>query len=144
MSKRQNPLVGKTVTAVHLAEDGGAIRFDVNGGEPIVARADGDCCSHTWIENVQAPENIVGSPIVAVEDVGGAQADTGEQGDDCVSFYGCKITSGKGSTLIDYRNESNGYYGGSLEWPVPDGEHDPFYGGVHGQNISKNVWRRLA
>ena len=36
-----NPLIGKKVVAVHLAEDKKAIKFDVEGGEPIVARADG-------------------------------------------------------------------------------------------------------
>jgi hypothetical protein len=37
--------------------------------------------------------------------------------------------------VIDYRNESNGYYGGELCWP-----DDHFYGGVHGQNVSTEQW----
>lgn len=31
-----NPLIGKTITAVHLAADRKAIKFDVVDGEPIV------------------------------------------------------------------------------------------------------------
>lgn len=37
-----NPLVGKVIKSVFLAKDKGAIRFDLESGESIVARADGD------------------------------------------------------------------------------------------------------
>lgn len=33
---------------------------------------------------------------------------------ECVAYYGLKITTEKGRAVIDYRNDSNGYYGGSL------------------------------
>ena len=33
----------------------------------------------------------------------------------CVAYYGLKITTDNGRAVIDYRNSSNGYYGGSLE-----------------------------
>lgn len=55
-----------------------------------------------------------------------------------MAYYGCKITTGKGYALIDYRNSSNGYYGGSLSWP-----DDHHYGGVSGQNNSNEEWRRI-
>lgn len=137
---KPNPLIGKTITAVFLAEDKKAMRFDLADGDPIVVRADGDCCSSTWIEEVQGIDQIIGSPIVAVEGVGGVKEDSGEQGDECIAYYGCKITSGKGYALIDYRNQSNGYYGGNLSWP----NDDYFYGGVHGQNISKEEWKQIG
>ena len=34
---------------------------------------------------------------------------------DCVKYYGLKITTEHGRAVIDYRNDSNGYYGGSIE-----------------------------
>lgn len=136
-----NPLVGKKIKAVYLAEDGGAIKFDLKGGESIVARADGDCCSHTWIEEVDAPERLIGSEVKSVEDIGmpDKRTTTGEC-DECLQFYGCKITTAKGEVMIDYRNESNGYYGGSLVWP----SEDTFCGGVHGQNVSNEKWKKIA
>jgi hypothetical protein len=138
---RKNPLVGKKVTAVYLAEDGGAIRFDIEGGDPIVAHADGDCCSRSWIEYVETPENLLGT-VTAVEDIDLAKEGTWDKdGYEYVQFYGCKITTEKGSSLLDYRNESNGYYGGSLEWP---GKASYFYGGVFGQNVSKEEWRQIV
>ena len=40
--------------------------------------------------------------------------------------------------VIDYRNNSNGYYGGEIVWPGED-----FYGGVYGQNESNMDWRDI-
>lgn len=134
-----NPLVGKIVTAVYLADDGGAIRFDVDGGDPVVARADGDCCSHTWIESVDSPERLIGVPVVSVEDLEMPDLGSPDE-DDVIAYYGCKIVTEKGDVVIDYRNESNGYYGGDLSWPTDS----YFYGGVYGQNVSTENWRLLA
>ena len=134
-----NPLIGKKVVAVHLAEDKKAIKFDVEGGEPIVARADGDCCSQSWIEYVETPENLLGT-VVAVEDVD--MPDKGSPDEyEVIAYYGCKIATEKGSCLLDYRNESNGYYGGNLSWL---GKASYFYGGVYGQNVSKEEWKQIA
>ncbi len=33
---------------------------------------------------------------------------------DCLQFYGYKITTDKGDATIEFRNSSNGYYGGSI------------------------------
>ena len=49
-----------------------------------------------------------------------------------------KITTDRGHIIVDYRNESNGYYGGSLSWP-----DDHFYGGVYGQNDSSIAWQEV-
>jgi hypothetical protein len=135
---RINPLIGKRVIAVYLAEYKMALKFDVEGSASIVVNVDADCCSETWIENIETPENLIGT-VSAVEDV--EMPDLGEQeGHYVMAYYGCKIHTEKGSCLIDYRNDSNGYYGGSLSWP----HSDYFYGGVYGQNISKEDWRQIA
>ena len=133
-----NVLVGKVIRNVHLAEDKLALRFDVEGGEPIIARADGDCCSQSWIENVENPAALIGTPVLAVESLDLPDART-DNDDDVVAFYGLKIQTTKGDCVIDFRNSSNGYYGGNLAW-----SGDDFYGGVYGQNVSKEVWRSLT
>lgn len=137
MSKT-NPLVGKTVIAVYLADDHHAIRFDL-GGEPFIVRVEGDCCSHTWIESLDAPENLLGT-VLAVEDIPMPNhGQAAEYEDDVIQYYGCKIITTKGTCVIDYRNESNGYYGGNLVWP-----DDYYYGGVFGQNTSTERWQLVA
>ena len=140
--RRTNPLVGKKVLAVYLADDKQAIKFDVEGAKPLIVLVDADCCSSTWIETVETPENLLGT-VTAVEDID--MPDLGSpEGYECIAYYGCKISTEKGSCLLDYRNESNGYYGGSLSWP---GEY--FDGGVYGQNLStvlrgKGQWKKIA
>lgn len=138
-----NILVGKTVTAIYLADDKLAIKFDVEDREPIVAKVDADCCSHTWIENVENHEAVVGSPILAVEDLELPDDTTEETEDGRILHYGVQITTAKGTCTIDYRNESNGYYGGSMWWPREDDSYNSFYGGVYDQNVSKEVWKPL-
>lgn len=136
-----NPLIGKVITAVHVATDKKAIRFDVEGGEPIVAKADGDCCSSTWIEALDTPDLLIGGTVTAVEDIPMPDIPGAEPDDyDVIAYYGCKISTTKGACVIDYRNSSNGYYGGNLSWPN-DGY---FYGGVYGQNVSTEEWQQVA
>ena len=132
----KNALIGKKVTAVWLASDKKAMRFDVADGEPIIARADGDCCSSTWIESLDMPALLIGT-VSSVEDI--AMPDLGNGDSECISYYGCRVTTDRGICVIDYRNESNGYYGGDLSWPG-----DSFYGGVYDQNVSNNDWKLIA
>lgn len=130
--KEKNVLVGKVILAVLLAEDKEAILFRTSEGD-VVARCDADCCSHTWIEQVELSANGFPATVLSVADIElneGLDTRDGE-----LKFYGCKITTDKGELVLDYRNESNGYYGGSLSWP---GEY--FYGGVHEQNVSNEKW----
>lgn len=136
MANQVNPLVGKRVVALFLAADRKALKFDLEGGESVIARADGDCCSSSWIEDIDLPTSLVGGVVRSVEDVDMPDLAEEEDEREVVAYYGCRITTDRGSCTIDYRNESNGYYGGSLSWPG-----DYFYGGVYGQNVSNEEWR---
>lgn len=137
--RTENPLIGKRITAVYLASDKKALRFDVEDAEPVVARVDGDCCSATWIESLDTPGLLIGGTVTAVEDLN--MPDLGQPDEyEVIAYYGCKVRTTKGDCVIDYRNESNGYYGGNISWPG-DGY---YYGGVHGQNISTEDWRLVA
>lgn len=133
-----NILVGKTLTAIHLAEDKEALKFDVEGGESVVARCAADCCSYTWVEHITLPALGFPCKVLRADDVD--MPDLGDvPGMDCVQYYGFKIETDKGDILIDYRNESNGYYGGSLSWP---GQR--FYGGVYKQNVPNEAWQPVT
>jgi len=48
-------LQDKTITGIEIAEDHKAMRFLIEGADPIVAKADGYCCSSSWIEHVELP-----------------------------------------------------------------------------------------
>lgn len=132
-----NILVGKTITKIELADDRQAIRFHIEGGEPIIARCDADCCSHTWVEHIEMPVNGLPATVLSAECVN--MPDLGNGDAECIKYYGFKIVTDKGDIVIDYRNSSNGYYGGSLSWP-----EDHFCGGVYGQNVSNENWKEIA
>lgn len=136
---KTNPIVGKTITALEIAEDKEALRFVLADGECIV-RCDADCCSHTWIEHIELPALGFPAIVIAVDDLDLDRAPDDDGDYTVVKFYGCKVTTDRGEIVIDYRNSSNGYYGGSLSWP--DDEY--FYGGVYGQNVSKEEWRPVS
>ncbi len=135
-----NQLIGRTLSAIWIAKDKQAIRFDTTDGEQIIAKCYGDCCSHTWIEHVEGAGDVLGSPVLIAEDVPMPEQVYDKEQYECIAFYGFKIGTEKGEMLIDYRNESNGYYGGNLSWP----RKDDFYGGVHGQNVLKEEWEKLT
>lgn len=128
-------LVGKTLSMVELAADKKAIRFTVDG-EPVIARCEGDCCSVTWIESVDMPAGGLPAKIIEAQDL---EFPSQDRDGDLIQFYGLKLITDKGDLVLDYRNESNGYYGGNLSWP---GEHH--YDGVFGQNESKEEWQPAA
>lgn len=137
---RNHILIGKTINEFWIADDSLALKLVTDSGD-IIANVDADCCSYTWIESVEAPDAAVGSPVLEAVNIDMPDLGTLEN-HDCMQYYGFRIRTAKGDCIIDYRNDSNGYYGGSLEWPGDGGYH---YGGVFGQANSKHEWsRRLA
>jgi hypothetical protein len=135
-----NILVGKTIKKIFLADDRKAIKFVLDNNDSIIARCDGDCCSHTWIEDLINPENAIDSEVLSADDIdlpeefqNKTKTDNYEEE---MLYYGFAIVTNKGKFTIAYRNSSNGYYGGNLSWP----DNEYYYGGVHGQNISKENW----
>lgn len=133
----QNQLIGKTIVEMKIADDNQALLFVTSEGENLVARVDAECCSQTWIESVELP--ALGLPFT-ISEVDSLELNSDmDTRDGELQFYGAKIVTDKGDMVIDYRNESNGYYGGSINWP---GDRY-FYGGVYEQNVSKEVWVEL-
>lgn len=128
-------LVGRKINGMKIADDQKAILFICEDGSHIV-KTDGDCCSDTWVENIELPLKGFPATVLSVEDLELPDQENEDEYGDVIAFYGCKISTDNGDIVIDYRNESNGYYGGNLSWP----DHRYFYGGVYGQNISTENW----
>lgn len=122
-------LVGKEIVGYKISEDRESIIFEIaaaeryNGpkgksycqAEPVVLTVYGDCCSQSWIESLDTPANLIGT-VQSVEDLD--MPNLGNVGTkhhpdvDQIRYYGLKIVTDKGHCVIDYRNDSNGYYGG--------------------------------
>ena len=119
-------LVGVKVTYFALHDDHeGADLEGERDGQPVKFRftVDADCCSHTWIESVIEESALVGYTITAIDDLelpnnepaNGNEKTTTENYEEEMSFYGLAITTERGKCVLDYRNSSNGYYGGSMD-----------------------------
>lgn len=129
-------LVGRTITAVRLDQASDAVEFDTDEG---VQRyeAEGDCCSSSWIEHMDNPAQILGSPVLSVLDNEMGEDASAHDRDcevrdkprpaqrdydapepkcwcDCVQVYQYVVQTAKGHMALEMRNSSNGYYGGTL------------------------------
>ncbi len=95
-----------------VLEDGTVIRAD----------AEGDCCSTSWIEHLTGSQ--IRGQMVATEEVPElASHDDGHNPDDyeVLALYGTRFHFADGQTMdLDYRNDSNGYYGGWINYAKVD------------------------
>ena len=125
-------LIGHIIKEIKIADDKKAIMF-ITDKEKVIARTGGNCCSNSWIENIEITASLP-ALVLQCEDI--EMPDRGSPGGDFIAYYGYKIITNTGHIIIDYRNSSNGYYGGDLVFP-----NEYFYGGVFDQNISSEKWK---
>ena len=105
-------LVGKTVKEVYLSYDGVTIIFKCDD-EEIAYWAEGDCCSESWFNHITGIDNLIegNAPVLRVVDkpeITGLKS-TRQEVD---IQYGYLIETRYGYCEIEFRNASNGYYGG--------------------------------
>lgn len=111
MRQMTHPLIGKTILKIKISEDNTAILFLVKEKEePIIASTEGECCSETWIEHIELPAMGFPSKVISVTNL---QLSSEHEP---LKYYGCNIETDKGDITIDYRNSSEGSYGGWLCW----------------------------
>jgi len=116
-------LVGKVITEIRINKSRTVLTFLTNENHIIQYHAEGDCCSKSWIEHVEGVQDFIGKEIESFEEVTACHKiegmltsrGKGEMVD--VYFYRLKVKGGWNPVLtIDLRNDSNGYYGGTLEY----------------------------
>lgn len=105
-----------------------SVARDVDGADLCITFADGykrrfvvfgDCCSTSWIEHLEMPNDVKGATLLSFEDSAPITQDHDEHdqenGGDCIQVYNSVFHTDRGDIVVEYRNSSNGYYGGSLE-----------------------------
>ena len=104
----------KPLHSVTLDDANEVITFTFEDGSTVKFAAEGDCCSHSWIEHLEVPAVVSGRTLVEVQDERTGQETVGEY-DDLRQFYQTIFRLDNGDSIkIEYRNDSNGYYGGYL------------------------------
>lgn len=75
----------------------------------------GECCSQSFFTDLKQFEELEGAKILNIEEREG-QSDNNlpEPEGDVISWHFLVFTTDKGHVTIDWHNESNGYYDGSL------------------------------
>ena len=116
------PLMDKPIKSVTTGEDGEYLIFELMDGRFITYKAVGDCCSSSWIEHITVPNGIEGAVIDGYmeEDMG----EFGAEYSDVTRVYQTSFRTPKGEIIVEYRNSSNGYYGGWLEGPLETWAND--------------------
>lgn len=111
-------LEGKVILSVELSPKKDEIMFQFVDGTSVRYAVEGDCCSNSWIEHLEMPISVLGAKILSVEDSGPVTQDHSEHdqenGGDCISVYNTNFHTDRGTIVLEYRNSSNGYYGGYL------------------------------
>ena len=123
MTLIQEALIGRQVTKVEVSPDREKITFTTTTGN-VVLSVYSDCCSYTWIEEISDLPALFGTISevnnLDMPDLGSLSTQYCPAPDE-VQYYGLQIITEHGRCTIDYRNSSNGYYGGSLD--VERNEH---------------------
>ena len=121
-------LVGKQVTGIRMDEQRLSLRF--NDGTSQSFEVDGDCCSRSYFYDITGAEKLRrNGPIVSARFIPDLpQPDAEPRYQEVVKAYGVEIVTdhelfGEQTTVISFRNDSNGYYGGMMylsSAPYPD------------------------
>jgi len=83
--------------------------------EDFLYQSEAECCSETWIEDISFPELLINEEIVGVSKCEFPEKIDDSRENHVIKTYGWALKTFKGVCDIEFRNASNGYYGGSLE-----------------------------
>lgn len=81
-------------------------------------KAVGDCCSQSYIEHLELFEGYQKTVIKNVKETTLEEKWMDEEEMEMTKKYRTEIITAKGVITLEYRNESNGYYGGAIEMDV--------------------------
>lgn len=116
-------LIGKKILKIFLNED--YLKFVTDKGV-LIYSVYGDCCSYSVFYDFYGVKNLLNNgEVIAIKEVPlevNEATDT-KKYQESISAYGYQITTkneqfGEMTSVISFRNYSNGYYGGSLNSPT--------------------------
>lgn len=114
-SEDMRKLVGHKVMGVFVSNDEEEMIF-VTATGAFLYRTYGDCCSLTWFADMVGVKQLIGHTVLKAEAIDMPDPlDTRERSDEDQN-YGIRLTTDGGVCDIVYRNASNGYYGGSIDF----------------------------
>lgn len=112
-------MLGKKIAGVKVSSDQSTIIFTFQDGFSRSFGVAGDCCSYSWIEHLEMPTSVEGATLTGAYDSAPITQDHSEHDeekstDPHIQVYNTVFTTDRGEIVLEYRNSSNGYYGGYL------------------------------
>lgn len=124
-------MIGKRLSGVSLSPDREKVTFMFADNTSHSFRVDGDCCSRSWIEHLEVTCDVPGAILLGVEELCEDRTDDetlnprnsddakdewerGRSKHECLQVYQTRFNTDRGVIVLEYRNSSNGYYGGYL------------------------------
>ena len=110
-------LVGKTIVKIEIdKEEQAYLRFTDDHEKQYTFIAEGDCCSESWFYHVLGVDTLLGNEITGGQSVEMGEIDDGKTRQEYDELYKITLITNKGMSDIEFRNSSNGYYGGWLSY----------------------------
>jgi hypothetical protein len=107
--------VGLKVEAVTANPERAIVKF--HNGRVLTLELEGDCCSHSYFQDPSQFSELQDSIIIEIESRH-QQRDGNKYestpSDDSVSWHFLVFKTSRGHVDIDWRNDANGYYDGSV------------------------------
>lgn len=86
-----------------------SVALTLADGRVLTLTLEGDCCSSSTYTDASQFDELIGSTIQSIEERAGETENNGE-----LQWHFLVFTTNKGHVTIDWRNDSNGYYDGSV------------------------------
>jgi hypothetical protein len=121
-------IVGATVERVFWSSD--RMILDTDKGT-FIYDVEGECCSYSYFHDFIGIKKLLNNgPVVGFESVDLEADDIEDDGYNCTQVYGYRFETehpkwGLMSSVVSFRNESNGYYGGWMNAQVTAKEDLP-------------------
>lgn len=121
MESQLEDMIGYTIKVCQMDTAKEYIRFITNDDHIFLYEVYGDCCSSTWIEHITGIDFLLQGKISKIDNknIGQKWLEKNMHNDDNENlyrqYYMTTIYTHRGQCDIEYRNDSNGFYGGDLE-----------------------------
>lgn len=108
-------LTARVIKEIWIHEENDIVAFITTKDgteETLYYVCEGECCSHSYIQHWEGIDSLIGATIKKVDVI--EMDEVKDSNDERTLVYGVKFVTNKGRSTLEFRNTSNGYYGGNM------------------------------
>jgi hypothetical protein len=115
---KMKEITGKVLSSIELSRERDEFVMKFRDGTEAKFGVKGECCSRSWIEHLEAPNDVDGALLLFSQESAPITQDHAahdeENGGKEIQVYNSRFITDRGDIVLEFRNSSNGYYGGNL------------------------------